>query len=130
MAVRSKHSLKSNVICNRDNSWPDQPVAGRYSELSASSAAGQPAIRSIAGPPGWRERPARSAEVSLSVSAWQMRRSGSPPAALDEKLVSSYPPADYTIDPIGELVNLDFQAVAKGGCKGKPRGLTHCWPRD
>ena len=35
--------------------------------------------------------------------------------ALDEKILSSFPPADYTIDRIGELVNLDFQAVAEGG---------------
>ncbi|MBZ5567712.1 MAG: HAD family hydrolase [Acidobacteriia bacterium] len=35
--------------------------------------------------------------------------------ALDEKVVSSYPPADYTINRIGELVNLDFQCLAQGG---------------
>jgi FMN phosphatase YigB (HAD superfamily) len=35
--------------------------------------------------------------------------------ALDQELVSSYPPADYTIDRIGELVNLDFQALTNGG---------------
>ncbi len=37
--------------------------------------------------------------------------------ALDQQLVSSYPPADYTIDRIGELVNLDFQALTNGGAK-------------
>lgn len=35
--------------------------------------------------------------------------------ALDEKVVSSFPPADLTINRIGELVNLDFQALAEGG---------------
>ena len=35
--------------------------------------------------------------------------------ALDEKLVSSFPPADRTINRIGELVDLDFQALAEGG---------------
>jgi len=37
--------------------------------------------------------------------------------ALDQELVSAYPPADYTIDRIGELVNLDFQALTNGGAK-------------
>jgi hypothetical protein len=35
--------------------------------------------------------------------------------ALDHELVSAYPPADYTIDRIGELVNSDFQALTNGG---------------
>jgi FMN phosphatase YigB (HAD superfamily) len=35
--------------------------------------------------------------------------------ALDEKLVSSFPPADITINRIGELVDIDFQALAEGG---------------
>jgi FMN phosphatase YigB (HAD superfamily) len=35
--------------------------------------------------------------------------------ALDEQLVSSFPPADHTINRIGELVDLDFQALAEGG---------------
>jgi hypothetical protein len=35
--------------------------------------------------------------------------------ALDHELGSTYPPADYTSDRIGELVNLDFQAVTNGG---------------
>ena len=37
--------------------------------------------------------------------------------ALDEKIVSSFPPADYTIDRIGELVNLDFSALEDGVTK-------------
>jgi FMN phosphatase YigB (HAD superfamily) len=35
--------------------------------------------------------------------------------ALDEQLVSSFPPADLTINRIGEVVDLDFQALAGGG---------------
>jgi FMN phosphatase YigB (HAD superfamily) len=35
--------------------------------------------------------------------------------ALDEKVVSSFPPADRTINRIGELVDIDFQALADGG---------------
>jgi hypothetical protein len=35
--------------------------------------------------------------------------------ALDHELVSAYPTADYTIDRIGELVNLDFKALTNGG---------------
>jgi FMN phosphatase YigB (HAD superfamily) len=34
--------------------------------------------------------------------------------ALDEKAVSSYPPADHTIGRIGDLVELDFRALAEG----------------
>jgi hypothetical protein len=37
--------------------------------------------------------------------------------ALDHELVSAYPPADYSIDRIGKLVNLDFQAFYKLGRK-------------
>jgi FMN phosphatase YigB (HAD superfamily) len=37
--------------------------------------------------------------------------------ALDHTLVDSYPPADYTIDRIGDLVNLDFQALTSAGAK-------------
>jgi FMN phosphatase YigB (HAD superfamily) len=35
--------------------------------------------------------------------------------ALDEKVVSSFSPADFTIDRIGDLANLDFQSLAEGG---------------
>jgi hypothetical protein len=35
--------------------------------------------------------------------------------ALDHELVSAYPPADYSIDRIGKLVNLDFQALTNCG---------------
>jgi hypothetical protein len=35
--------------------------------------------------------------------------------ALDERLVSSFPPADYTISRIGELANCNFQALVEGG---------------
>jgi hypothetical protein len=35
--------------------------------------------------------------------------------ALDHELVSAYPPADYSIDRIGKLVNLDFQAFTNWG---------------
>ena len=35
--------------------------------------------------------------------------------ALDEELVGSFPPADRTINRIGELVDLDFRALAEGG---------------
>ena len=35
--------------------------------------------------------------------------------ALDHELVSAYPLADYTIDRIGKLVNLNFQALTNWG---------------
>jgi hypothetical protein len=35
--------------------------------------------------------------------------------ALDEKAVSKFPPADCTIDRIGDLVTIDFQALTEGG---------------
>jgi FMN phosphatase YigB (HAD superfamily) len=35
--------------------------------------------------------------------------------ALDDKLVSSFPPADYTISRIGELADCNFQALVDGG---------------
>jgi FMN phosphatase YigB (HAD superfamily) len=37
--------------------------------------------------------------------------------ALDKKAVSKFPPADYTIDRIGDLVTIDFQALAQGGSR-------------
>jgi FMN phosphatase YigB (HAD superfamily) len=39
--------------------------------------------------------------------------------ALDQTLVNSYPPADYTIDRIGELVNLDLESLTNGGGKAE-----------
>jgi FMN phosphatase YigB (HAD superfamily) len=35
--------------------------------------------------------------------------------AFDEKAISKFPPADYTIDRIGDLVKIDFQSLAEGG---------------
>ncbi len=37
--------------------------------------------------------------------------------AHDEKALSKFPPADYTIERIGELVSIDFQAVVEGGSR-------------
>jgi FMN phosphatase YigB (HAD superfamily) len=35
--------------------------------------------------------------------------------ARDEKAIANFPKADFTIERIGELVNIDFQALADGG---------------
>lgn len=37
--------------------------------------------------------------------------------ALDEKTVGSFPPPDHTIARIGELANLNFQALVEGGAR-------------
>lgn len=35
--------------------------------------------------------------------------------ALDEKVITSFPPADCTINRIGELVHLDFRTLRENG---------------
>ncbi len=35
--------------------------------------------------------------------------------AMDEKTIAKFPPADHTINRIGDLANIDFQALAGGG---------------
>jgi FMN phosphatase YigB (HAD superfamily) len=45
--------------------------------------------------------------------------------AVDPKIVAKYPPADVTVERIGDLVNYDLQALLSAALGGKSRGDSH-----
>ena len=63
----------------------------------------------------------KMSRVLLTKRAWGKRVTTVFPRqghyALDDRVVDSYPAADYTLSRIGELVNLDFQALADSSKK-------------